>query len=291
MGVAPLRFYVGEIMKTRVWKCSILFIMAIVFFTACTQDKTKKDKKDAEKKDVVKIEGEIVEGTYNEELETIVADSFCYEIQENIAVLTEIYQYRETEVIPGGLKYEGKEYPIEKIGENAFQDASVLRVITLPKGLKEIQKEAFYGCDNIEEITIPDAVQKIGTGVFFNCERLQKVTFGDGVDAISDEMFSNCYALSEINFPEKLLHVGEESFWACENMKQMTLPEEVVNVGNRAFYGSGIESMEILSATLKPEKGVFEGMTQLQSLTVPEKRQEEYKELDTLSEVEITSAK
>lgn len=278
-------------MKTQVWKCSIIFVMAALCLTACTQDKQKKTDKDAEKKESNKIEGEIVEGNYDEELETIIADSFCYKIEDDIAVLTEIYQYRETEVIPGGLKYEGKEYPIEKIGENAFQDASVLRVITLPEGLKEIGKEAFYGCDNIEEITIPDTVQKIGTGVFFNCERLKKVTFGNGVDAVSDEMFSNCYELSEVNFPKKLLHIGAESFWGCEKLKQLTLPAEVVNIGSRAFYSSGIESMEICSDTLKPENDAFEGMMQLQSLTVPEKRMEEYKELDMLSEINITSAK
>lgn len=296
MGVAPLHFYwlekcllflCGGTMKTQVWKCSIIFVMAALFLTSCTQDKQKKDK-DTGKKDTPEIEGEIVEGTYNKELETIIADSFCYEIQEDIAVLTEVYQYRETEVLPGGLKYEGKEYSIEKIGDNAFQDASVLRVITLPKGLKEIGTEAFYGCDNIEEITIPDAVQKIGTSVFFNCERLKKVTFGNGVDAVSDEMFSNCYALSEVVFPKKLQHIGTESFWACESLKQMTLPSDIVNVGSRAFYGSGIETMEICSDTLKPEKDVFEGMSQLQSLTVPEKRREDYKLLDTLSQINIT---
>lgn len=293
MGVTPcvlfryeIQICVRDCMKTKVWKCGFVVALAAIVLTGCTQGKEKKTDKEDTKKE--KTNQNVVDAAYDEELERIIAGSFYYEIEGNAATLTEVYQYQESEELPDAIRYEGKEYSLEKIGVNAFQEDSVLRVITLPQGLKEIGNEAFYGCDNIEEITIPDAVSKIGNGVFFNCERLQKFTFGDGTDTVSDEMFSNCYALSEISFPKKLLHIGAEAFWACENLNQFAIPADVVSIGSRAFYGSGIASMEIQSDSLKPANTMFEGMNQLQTLAVPEKKQEEYKALEVLSEITIS---
>ncbi|MCH5267647.1 MAG: leucine-rich repeat domain-containing protein [Lachnospiraceae bacterium] len=276
-------------MKRLKYVIVAMAMAVLILFTGCSGDKQKQTKeKSSEDKNAESIR---VEGSYDDELEEIVGDSFFYRIEDGIAVLSGIYQYRESEEIPDILQYEGKDYPIEKIGENAFQDDSVLRLITLPEGMKEIGSNAFYDCDNIEEIVIPDSVKKYGDGIFFNCERLQKAVLGNGLEGIPDEMFSNCYALTEVEYPQGIKYIGKEALWACESLKSFTISGDIVTVGDRAFYASAIETMDIKAESLKISDDIFEGMDKLQELTVPTEYEKDYKALENLSQVSINGQK
>ena len=270
------------------WRYVITIIVLLLVFSGCSNKQDTTEEETAEKDNSVKTQ---VEGTYDETLDVIVTDDFAYRIEDEAALLSEVLTYKESVVVPDILLYEGKEYPIEIIGENAFQDASAFREITLPEGLREIQAGAFYGCDNILEITIPDSVEKYGDGIFFNCERLEKIVLGDGLEGIPDETFSNCYALSEVQYPDGLLYIGAEAFWGCENLKKFTFSPKLVSVGSRAFYGSAVEALEIQSTSLKISEDIFEGMDDLKTLTVPADDEKDYKALDSLSEVTVNVLK
>lgn len=264
------------------WRYVIAIMAVLLVFCGCSHGQGTEEEGMEETIEDIKVEG-----TYDDSTDMIVTDYFAYRIENEVAILSEVLTQQPSATVPNILLYEGKEYPIEIIGENAFQDDSVLLEITLPKGLREIQTGAFYGCDNILEITIPDSVERYGDGIFFNCERLEKVKLGDGLEGIPDEMFSNCYALSEFQCPESLLYIGAEAFWGCENLKKFTFPSKLVSVGSRAFYSSAVETLEIQSSSLKISEDMFEGMDNLQTLTVPADREKDYKAVESLSEVTI----
>ncbi|MCR5338831.1 MAG: leucine-rich repeat protein [Lachnospiraceae bacterium] len=56
--------------------------------------------------------------------------------------------------IPAAIRYQGKKYPVTKIGEKAFAGNKRVRKIILGKNIRSIGKEAFSGCRNLKTIII-----------------------------------------------------------------------------------------------------------------------------------------
>ena len=71
--------------------------------------------------------------------------------------------------IPEKVKYEGTEYSVTSIGNEAFRVCSSLTSITIPNSVTTIGSKAFYECKSLTSITIPNSVTTIGGSAFVNC--------------------------------------------------------------------------------------------------------------------------
>lgn len=71
--------------------------------------------------------------------------------------------------IPAKVKHNGKVYSITAIGQKAFANATELKKIVLPIGIKEIKDFAFENCSKLNSIIMPGAQVKFGQGTFFLC--------------------------------------------------------------------------------------------------------------------------
>ena len=78
--------------------------------------------------------------------------------------------------------------PVTKIGEEAFKNALV-RSVTIPSSVREIDWFAFSGCTCLESITIPSSVLTINYGAFDYCPKAMKVYYEKG-------SYAEAYALS-----------------------------------------------------------------------------------------------
>lgn len=78
--------------------------------------------------------------------------------------------------------------PVTKIGEEAFKNALV-RSVTIPSSVREIDWFAFSGCTCLESITIPSSVLTINYGAFDYCPKAMKVYCEKG-------SYAEAYALS-----------------------------------------------------------------------------------------------
>lgn len=71
-------------------------------------------------------------------------------------------------------------FRVNKIGDNAFKDCSLITKITLPESLNEfdysIGEGAFEGCANLMEINIPSELKYLPSSVFKGCESLTSIT-------------------------------------------------------------------------------------------------------------------
>lgn len=74
-------------------------------------------------------------------------------------------------VIPS--TYNGK--PVMEIGENAFEDCTSLKSITIPNSVTEIGSAAFRNCTGLTSVTIPDSVIEIGDSNFYGCSKLTAI--------------------------------------------------------------------------------------------------------------------
>ena len=68
-------------------------------------------------------------------------------------------KYTGDVVIPEKFTYEGMEYSVTSIGNDAFL-GSGLTSVTIPNSVTSIGNEAFRGCSGLTSVTIPNSVPK-----------------------------------------------------------------------------------------------------------------------------------
>ena len=104
-------------------------------------------------------------------------------------------------VIPYKFSYNGFKCTVDRIRENAFQQAVNLREVTIEDGIKSIGPFAF-SISGITAVTIPSSIKHIDFGAFEECENLAKVNLAKGEKIIEVRAFRRCNSLVEINIPE-----------------------------------------------------------------------------------------
>ena len=144
-------------------------------------------------------------------------------------VLKKFYTCDKDFVIPRG---------VEVIGDGAFNNyrgIKYLRRLTIPEGVKKIERYAFYICRDLESVKFPQGLETIGESAFHKCESLSELTFRSGLKEIGDSAFCNCHAADSITLPETLTSIGAEAFSRCWNLPVVTLPESLKTIGSYAF--------------------------------------------------------
>ncbi len=104
-------------------------------------------------------------------------------------------------VISETLTYNGKIYPVEIIGANAFSQTQITGV-TLPDSVTEIQNNAFSSNTNLTSVTFGSGITKIGE-LAFSYTGLTSISIPDTVVHIGANAFSNINTLSQIHIPTK----------------------------------------------------------------------------------------
>lgn len=79
-------------------------------------------------------------------------------------------------VIPSTVDYEGVEYTVTRIGNNAFRYDDITSIY-LPNAIIGIGDYAFTGCSKLRSIVIPENVVSIGFIAFKSCYELREIFF------------------------------------------------------------------------------------------------------------------
>lgn len=162
-----------------------------------------------------------------------------------------------TAEVPEIVNYNGTDYTVTAIGEDAFKWADVVSV-TLPNTIEEFGYGAFNGADKlvsinmptslktigdyalsstaIPSINIPASVESIGASAFFTCKSLTSVTLNEGLKSIGVSAFYKV-PVTEIQLPESLTDLGAKAFLNCDKLKTVTLPASLTGLGDGTFCG------------------------------------------------------
>ncbi len=201
--------------------------------------------------------------------------------------------------VPSSIDYEGVEYTVVRIGNNAFSgkaSSSPLKRIDLPQTITSIGESAFNWCELLT-ITIPQNCTEIEDKAFYSCGNLTYLSIPSSVK-IGYEAFDYCRNLTEINtpslsnwcaiqlstpFPRKFRllindneidssviipngveEIGKYAFYNCESVYTMLLPETVRFIGIGAFnYCSNLSSINIPKSVIDIEGNIFSGCSLL----------------------------
>ena len=141
---------------------------------------------------------------------------------------------------------------VTAIGERAFYDTFNdfynEYTVTIPSGVKRIEKEAFHFC-NVSEVLIPESCEEIGEGAFNYCG-IRSIVVPAGVRSIEDETFVDCNHLGSIILPGSVRRIGNRAF-ANADLISVELPEGLEEIDDGAFAGCGKLERVTFPSTLR----------------------------------------
>ena len=151
--------------------------------------------------------------------------------------------------IPYTVSFNGVNYKVTSIGENAFRNQKRIENVWGNGCINEINSFAFAGCTNLSYVSGLFNTISIGNSAFMNCSKLENANFLDKAKKIGDNVFRGCTSLKYVNAP-KLESMGSYAFAYCygltginlENSTIKTIPDYAF-----AFIGStgGKEALTI----------------------------------------------
>ena len=198
--------------------------------------------------------------------------------------------YRGDIEIPSSVIYNGTEYTVTSIGDDAFaphyndDDESYITSVTIPNSVTTIGEGAFLRCSRLISIIIPNSVTNIGGCAFSGCSGLTSIIIPNSVTTIGEGAFYGCSGLTSITIPSSVTNIGSDAFYGCSGLASITIPSSVTSIGNAAFSGcSGLKEVNFnaTNCTHSPEivydydygnseyyLPIFEGCTSLTTLNI-----------------------
>ena len=181
-------------------------------------------------------------------------------------------------VIPEKVTYEGNEYTIVSIANQAFYINKDLTRINFNNVSLDIGDRAFCGCSELQEVVGADALTEIGNAAFLSCKKLKTVSNLSKVTSIGYQSFMNCWKLTKLEGLKwsALTHIGDNAFFSCELLSlildedtfkslsslgkmafnndtaitgTVVLPESITEVPQSAFSNTGITNVDFSHVT------------------------------------------
>lgn len=200
-----------------------------------------------------------------------------------------------TVIIPGS---------VSSIGAGTFRNCAALKTVSIPSTVRDIGPNAFEGCISLTQFNLPESVTVIPTGMFAGCEKLERVIVQKTLKRIIMGAFIGCSSLTELEYygyKTDWSRVQKGDYWNMQSaIKQINSISGNIYVPpspSESPEHNGSEGLEYrlngIEATLTslgtctdrdvvvastyngyPVKwiaiGVFDGYSQLESVTLPE---------------------
>lgn len=238
-------------------------------------------------------------------------EGLCYYIMENNTVKVTYQSYSEinyaglTDInIPTTVKYNGREYTVTCIGENAFNHCTGITSISIPETITSIEKNAFNDCSSVKNIQWNAITCQIDDDPFASSRsQVTSFSFGDKVQNIPEHL---CYGMNQITsiyIPASVTNIGLETFSYCSSLQHITIdslntvydsrnncnaiiltdgnhlclgcqstkiPYSVNTIRANAFNGCvGLKTIHIPESVTDIQQEAFMGCTSLASIQLP----------------------
>lgn len=182
---------------------------------------------------------------------------------------------------------------ITSIGQNAFNDFTNLKDLTIPSSLSNVESNSFSNCTGVTKFTIEAGINLsssevksfsslngvkelvfFGTGDMRNYNSLnsgnrvwsyslgtiEKVTIKAGLTSVGSYSLSKCTALKEVIVEDTVKKIGENSFADCSNLSKIELPNSLTSIDQYAFeHCTSLKEITIPNSVSSTKYGLFNG--------------------------------
>ena len=184
--------------------------------------------------------------------------------------------------IPANVNYQGKQYSVTSIGDNAFGGCTQVTSVSMPASITSLGEQVFLSCTGLKRITVDanNTVLKDVDGVLFDKSgnkliaypnmRAANYDIPEGTVELGAASFFMCNEIKNINFPPTLKKIGMLAFGICSKMNEVTIPETVTDLGDFAFYNcTGLEKAIIKANISELKRYMFSRCTALKEVSLP----------------------
>lgn len=123
--------------------------------------------------------------------------------------------YVGDKVIAGTVAFEGNNYVVTFIDDNAFSDCYDLTSVVIPNTIDSIGEQAFQGCTGLTSVTIGSGVKTIGSKAFNYCNALATVKCVGTVPPVMAS--SDCFSTAAYNRATLIVPRNYEATYAAAN--------------------------------------------------------------------------
>lgn len=113
--------------------------------------------------------------------EIVQVDGLWYNLDDTAPVATVVSWQNESYsgdiVIPATINYDGSDYTVTGIGENAFNGCDNVTSVVISDGVQTIETSAFMSCRGLKSVELPASLTTIGFWSFGFCENLNYVIY------------------------------------------------------------------------------------------------------------------
>ena len=142
---------------------------------------------------------------------------------------------------------------VTSVGANLFENATSLKSVRLPSGLKKLSPYMFAGCSSLEQIEMPFEIESFEEGLFAGCSSLKEIPFRAGIKELPNYVFSGCSQLCSLILPNTIEKICEGAVSDCENLTTLVLPASLKEIEEGAFEGC----FNLCHIRLNGENGYF----------------------------------
>ena len=142
---------------------------------------------------------------------------------------------------------------VTSVGSNLFENATSLKSVRLPSGLKKLSPYMFAGCSSLEQIEMPFEIESFEEGLFAGCSSLKDIPFRAGIKELPNYVFSGCSQLRSLILPDTIEKICEGAVSDCENLTTLVLPASLKEIEEGAFEGC----FNLCHIRLNGENGYF----------------------------------
>ena len=142
---------------------------------------------------------------------------------------------------------------VTSVGSNLFENATSLKSVRLPSGLKKLSPYMFAGCSSLEQIEMPFEIESFEEGLFAGCSSLKEIPFRAGLKELPNYVFSGCSQLRSLILPNTIEKICEGAVSDCENLTTLVLPASLKEIEEGAFEGC----FNLCHIRLNGENGYF----------------------------------
>ena len=116
-----------------------------------------------------------------------VIDGISYQLnakKETAIVVKSPDIYSGDIVIPEKIEVDSLTFYVEEIAASAFEKATGVTSISIPKGISKIGPRAFSGCSSLTAIELPKSIEELPTELFSECSSLVDVTLPKSIRSV-----------------------------------------------------------------------------------------------------------